>query len=483
MQRKFITNLALLQSLNWLVKPLWIFGIDRLAQIQLGNEWYGRYYVLFSFALLFNILLDFGLNNYVSARVGKDGKADEALPVLKLRLWLSGGFIVLVLILGLWQKFDPLLLGLVIANQLIAGFVLFFRSILQGLHRFKRDSLVSVTDRLVAILVLGLILFQGNLSGREGVIVFLLAQTAGYLAALVFSFFSVSDSFGKSLFVRVENSAELLKSTAWFAVLAFAMSVFTRIDAVMIRNLAPGGVAEAGVYAQSFRLLDAALIFSSLISTMLLPLFTRLIANRESTDKLVWLNVRIIFFAVLPAVATAWFFPGEILNWLYGKSYASSDQLEHAAVVFTPLISCFLPMAVIHIYGTYLTAAGNLRYLAAIAVGSVLLNIAVNAITIPSYGAEAAAWTCLATQTVFAVLCLIPASLSGAQSFQPTRLFPLAIWVLLTVGVFEFASEEIGGLTGFFAACAGFLVATIVSGIFFGEMMRLLGFQGMKWNQ
>ena len=64
MKRKFVTNLALVLFLNLLVKPFWIFGIDRTVQNVVGSEGYGFYFSLFSLSLLLNIFLDFGITNF-----------------------------------------------------------------------------------------------------------------------------------------------------------------------------------------------------------------------------------------------------------------------------------------------------------------------------------------------------------------------------------------------------------------------------------
>ena len=50
MQRKFVTNLALVLALNLLIKPFWILGIDRAVQNAVGTEQYGFYYAIFNFS-------------------------------------------------------------------------------------------------------------------------------------------------------------------------------------------------------------------------------------------------------------------------------------------------------------------------------------------------------------------------------------------------------------------------------------------------
>jgi len=71
MQRKFITNLALLIFLNLLVKPFWIFGIDRSVQNAVGAGEYGSYFALLNFTFIFNILLDLGITNFNNRNIAR----------------------------------------------------------------------------------------------------------------------------------------------------------------------------------------------------------------------------------------------------------------------------------------------------------------------------------------------------------------------------------------------------------------------------
>ena len=51
MQKKFISNLAFLVILNFLVKPIAIFGIDATVQNQVGADSYGIYFSLLNFSI------------------------------------------------------------------------------------------------------------------------------------------------------------------------------------------------------------------------------------------------------------------------------------------------------------------------------------------------------------------------------------------------------------------------------------------------
>lgn len=478
MQRKFLGNLFLLQLLNWLIKPIWIFGIERMVQVNLGDEWYGKYFVIFNFGLLFNILLDFGLNSYVSSAVAKSGSMSFVKPILRLRGGLAGIYIFMVAILGIWQGFDPWILGLVILNQFLAGGVLFLRSILQGKHLFRTDSIVSVSDRAIAIVLCAIFIFNFQFAGRDGVLYFLIAQGAGYSFALfIAAFFAFRKTNHLEPIKPVNaNISMLLKQTAWFAILALAMSVFTRIDALMIRNLSKGGYAEAGLYAQSFRLLDAALIFSSLISTMLLPVFSRLLEEKKNSDKMVWLNTRIVLFAAIPASLAAMYFGGDILKLLYRKSYGNQSEFLQAKEIFKPLMFCFIPMALIHIFGTWLTAAHKVKYLAILAFACMSVNVCLNFYWIPSLGGVGASYSCLITQSVFAFGCILIAFRLNAFKLHLARVLVILLWISLAVLVFAVANNLMAGIEGLLAACAGFILITFISGTFWLEIKKIFGF-------
>jgi O-antigen/teichoic acid export membrane protein len=196
------------------------------------------------------------------------------------------------------------------------------------------------------------------------------------------------------------------------------MSVFTRVDALMIRQYSVNGLTtylkpisegyyQAGIYAQSYRLLDAALIFSTLLSTQLLPMFTRKIANNENVKGILKIATLVVLSIGITASLVAIFGGNFILNFIYKSGYSNPAELVYATQIFGILMTSFLPMALIHVFGTFVTALGQMKWLAFMAIGCMVLNIAINFVLIPQLGALGAAWGCLATQCVFALGCIL----------------------------------------------------------------------------
>src|SRR5687767_13974850 len=66
---RFYSSLSLLVLLNAIVKPLWIFAIDRQVQNEVGVSVYGSYFSVFNLSLVLYFLLDLGLTAYFNRQL------------------------------------------------------------------------------------------------------------------------------------------------------------------------------------------------------------------------------------------------------------------------------------------------------------------------------------------------------------------------------------------------------------------------------
>lgn len=158
MLNKFLKSLSLLLLLNLLIKPFWVLYVDRWIQREVGDEAFGLFATLYSLTIIFSILLDPGLKNYFNTRLSRDhsllGKEAGRFLVLKLLLSLVffGGIWLAAWLSGNYTDY-PLLLGLLGINQILLTFLLFFRSLITGLGKYQADSFMSVTDRVLMIIM------------------------------------------------------------------------------------------------------------------------------------------------------------------------------------------------------------------------------------------------------------------------------------------------------------------------------------------
>ena len=417
MQKKFLTNLGLILFLNLMVKPFWVLGIDRSVQNAVGAEDFGFYFSILNFSFLFNILLDFGITNFNNRNIAQNtqllNKHFSSILILKIILLFI--YVIVTFLIGFIIGYDSAqfkMLGWVAFNQFLLSFVLYLRSNISGLLMFKTESVLSVLDRLLMILFCSILLW-GNVTDSEFRIEwFVYTQTAAYLlTALIALTIVINKASFKRLNWNWPFLVMILKKSFPFALLVLLMAQYNRIDTVFIERLLPGNTGEqqSGVYAQAFRLLDAANMIAFLFAVLLLPLFSRMIKLKQSVENLVKLSFSLLFTVSVIAAIGSFFFNQEMMSWLYpihsGETAMEySARIEQSATIYGLLMFGFIAVSSVYVFGTLLTANGSLKILNIIAATGVVISIVLNVTLIPKFQAIGSAYASLSAQFVTAIL-------------------------------------------------------------------------------
>lgn len=456
MQRRFLTNLTFLIFVNLLVKPFWIFGVDRTVQNIVGAEEYGIYFAIFNFSFLFHMILDFGINNFNNRAIARNEKLlPEFLPnIVAAKIGLA--FIYSFITLGIafilqFGNFQFHLLGFLLINQVLISFILYFRSNIAAMHFFRLDALLSVLDRLLMIAIIGHLLWSKWVDASFRIEWLVYGQTGAYAITALIALGVLLIKTGRiKIQIRKVTIRRILKMSFPFALLGVLMSVYNRVDAVMIeRLLGSEGATEAGIYAASFRILDALNMIGFAFAAILLPMFARMRKQKKDIQPLLLLGFRTVMVISITIVGGSFFFRHEIMDLLY------LDATNYWGNIFGLLIISFLGTATVYIYGSLLTANGNIRMLNYIAIGGVLLNIALNLVLIPSDGALGATIATLATQVLVAGVHIIATNRHFHFNLPFIVLIKLVILAGFTVAVcFIAKSSEINWKLSFLSIMA-----------------------------
>lgn len=410
MKRKFVTNLILLISLNILVKPFWIFGIDRTVQNMVGDESYGLYFALFNFSMILNILLDVGITNYNNRNIAQH---NFLLPkhlsnIVGLKLVLAVVYAIFSLLIALiigYNKIQFHLLLFLIINQFLISLTLYLRSNISALHLFRTDSLISVLDRTLMIIICSLLLFTDILQGQFNICWFVYAQTLAYVITTIITFLVVLHKSGRiKIHFNPKFFLVFLRKSYPYALLILLMSLYNRIDSVMLERILPGtiGKEQAGIYAQAFRLLDAASMIGVLFGGLLLPIFARMIKLNEPVVQMLKLSFTLLIVPAIIIAVASFLYSKEIMSLLYKSNTGQSSE------ILSILMIGFTGIASAYIFGTLLTANGNMKQLNLMAFSGVILNVALNLILIPRYQAYGSAYASMITQILTgAAQCII----------------------------------------------------------------------------
>jgi len=397
MQRKFLLNLILIIVINLMIKPLYIFGVELHVQNLLGSDSYGLYYSLFNLSFIFSIIIDPGITNYNNRHIAQNEHLLSASfsKITLTKLLLSSIYIISIVIYAIaigFNGFEWQLCGLLVLGQIFNSFTLYNRSNLAGLHLFKTDTFISILDKLIMIGLCVPILFFGIFKASFDIRTFVLLQTISFGGSAFISFYFVKKHTQFFNFnIKRSDVVEVLKNSYPYAILASLMLVYTKADTVLIKELYPNGNEQVGIYAAAYRLIDALNMIAVLFSGLLYPIFAKMIKDKLEISPLVKTAFSIL---VLPSMVLALFASmnaNSIMNFL------SDNHAQESADVFKVIIFSFVFICNGYVFGTLLTSNGNIRLLNKIAFIGVLLNIILNIIFIPQFGALASAYISIIT--------------------------------------------------------------------------------------
>lgn len=399
---------------------MWILGVDRQVQNVVGTEEYGLYFTLINFSYLFYIFLDLGITNFNNRNIAQNNQLlnKHLAGISMLKLVLGFLYAIIIFVAGVawgYEGRELYLLAWITFNLFLLSFILYIRSNLSGLLLFKTDSLLSVLDRLLMILICGFLLWSNFFEGLFTIEWFIYAQTAAYAITLFVAIIAVLNKSGK---LKVNWNLPffilIMKKSMPFALLVLIMSFYNRIDPVLLEKLLPSpmGTEQAGIYAQAFRLLDAGQNFALLFAVLLLPLFSKMLNLKESIENLAKLSFSIIISGSLVIAITSLFYAEDVMKLMYTISPNETEhhyllRISQSASILRLLMFSFVAISSNYIFGTLLTANNSLKQLNIIALGGLTISITLNLILIPQYLSVGSAYASLATQSITALLQLV----------------------------------------------------------------------------
>lgn len=409
MNREFLLNVAFLLLINLLVKPAFIFGVDLAVQNRTGPD-YGLYFALFNLTYIFQIVNDFGLQGFNNRHISRH---PHLLPkyfpnLLAIKILLSGLYLGLSLLVALSWGYGERALGLLLIlliNQVLVQLILFLRSNISGLGHYRVDSLLSSLDKFLMLGTCGALLWANPFGLRVSVETFALAQTLALVPTALIAFavlrskaprFRVRPSWADNWHTGLPTLVVLFRKSLPYALVVFLMYAYTRLDGVLLERMAGPGHAE--VYAGAYRLLDACNMFGYLFASLLLPMFARLEMQGQSPRPLLSLSAKLIWAGSVTLAATIFFAREDLVRlMLPGRaSYYRSDTLGM-------LIWAFVPVCIIHVFSTLLTAHERLSAMNRFFVVGIALDLVLNLLLIPHWQAFGAAVAAVTTQTFVAV--------------------------------------------------------------------------------
>jgi len=401
---QFFKGLSWLIALNLLVKPIWIFFIDRQIQNVVGYEEYGKYFAVLNLSYVLFFLSDAGLSNMLNQKLANNITINVK-QLLQIKFILLLCYFILFCFIGWLTHISNLsLLLYVILIQIMTSLVIFLRNIITANQLFTTDAWLSVIDKFLMTVFCGSLLYT-SLFGSISLIRFLQIQTACTGFAVVMCALVIIRK--KIITPGVnENVDAIVKQIFPFAIIILLMSVHYRFDGFLLERT--NSAFQAGIYASAYRLLDASNMIGYLCASFLLPFVARHLNDKKLIEEAT-LNTRhfLLFCAITISSFAIVFAP-----WIETVLYHSNSKYN--SLVIQLCMAAFPGYCLVHVYGAVLTASSKFKQLISILILSVILNIVLNFILIPSYGAVGCCFAALVSQ----YFCGITAYIVGTNKLK-----------------------------------------------------------------
>lgn len=393
-KERFVSTILLLIILNLAIKATFIFGIDLQVQHRVGQSSYGLYFMLLNLGYIFQIINDFGLNLLHNTDTAEHGhvRQDRWRSMLRMKIVLAIIYASVVILASffLGYLFAWSILIWIIINNILISLILLMRAGISGTANYKTEGIISVMDKALMIIICGIILIAVPSFQIEW---FVWAQTVSLLITAIIAWI-ISFRFIQTIKTSILQIdwKQIFRDASPYALTTLLMFLYTRSDTILIARLMPEGTHAVGIYAAGFRLLDAANMLAILFGPLLIPMFVRLRNDAQQTISLMRLATGMMLFMSGLISMASYFWAEEIMVMFYGT-------VDNVWIrTFQLLILCHIPIGLMFIYGSYLTAMGKMRKQNLLFACSMILNITLNLLFIPRYGITGAAAIALLTQ-------------------------------------------------------------------------------------
>lgn len=402
---KFYSSLLLLIVLNAIIKPIWIFGIDRQVQNITGISAYGTYFSLLNLSIVFGFLLDWGVTNFINRELAaKKMELQQQLSsfLLVKFLFFIPYVVIVVTVAGLSgvKRWD-ILLG-VATIQFLTFLFLFLRNVITANQWFKTDAWLSVFDKTMMIVICGAFILLPALMGRISIQKFIAAQilsTAVATLTVVIILVSRGITF-KRPGLKFFNRA-IIFSVLPFATTVFLMSMHVRLDGFLLERLHHNGAHEAGTYAAAYRLLDASNMIGYLIASFFMPFIARLWSENKPLQGTILQtrHIQLMFAIAISSIVIM------LAPWLEKILYHRTDA--YGAEILQWCLPALIGYALTQVYGTVMTATGSIVTFCYFNCMAVVINVVINFFLIPEYGAFGCCLAALCSQLFLGITTMI----------------------------------------------------------------------------
>lgn len=423
----------------------------------LGREKLGQYGAVYAYLMLWSWLSTFGLEQILAREVSKKradaghifftgSVAGAALAVMSIVVLL-----LLAPVFGYSGQLRLLLLIAAIDSQLLPPLRL-SGIVFQVDMRQWYGVGIGLTRQALWLVAIALLAF-----GHAAFFWAIVARTAcGVVETLLTLYLTLQRRFlSRPWKFSFERARTLLRYSFPIALSAVAIGIYQRIDQVMLHKMS--GDRTLGPYVVAVQMAELFSAVPVALMGSLFPALSQAAGEPEMFKHYMGISYRFLLTVVFGvcAVLTPIALPMVLL--FYGKQFESSASL--LIVLIWSEVPIFFGVAL----STGLVAANLQRYLPIATIGGAILNIGLNLIAIPRWGALGASWATVVSYTVATILMFL--IFRGTRGFVIQGLKVALAPFLVALGIVGILGILPLGIWWKFAvACVAYLAGVCLTG-------------------
>ncbi len=297
------------------------------AARKLGTSEWGVFSYILALIGVFSTISDIGINSILTREVAK--KSEDGKQYISTSFFLK-------LILSFTASISFLIFAFLTKNTSeikvllpIAAIILFLDSmrefgfaINRAFEKMETEAFAKVTSVLVLV-IFGFIFISQNHSALS----FLNAYLMGSIFGIIIMYITLRNYFSKIYQTYDKNYLLPILKEAWpIAVISGFGIIMANIDTIFLGMFR--GNSEIGIYAAAQKPVQLMYIIPGLLSTALLPIFSRMAKNNiEKTNEIINKTIKLTILISAPIVIGGIILGTPIINFLFGQQYIESAPL------------------------------------------------------------------------------------------------------------------------------------------------------------
>lgn len=364
-----------------------------------GPESFGQFTSAQVLAANFIFFADFGLDVLLTTEIARNRK--NAVQLFQQFASLKFVFSIFALIvmwsisfMGYFSQETSTLILILSFYMFFSTLTNFLSALYKGFELLEYETKVSLFINIgLLIIALPLIFFRANIIVIALAYVF--TRVLGFILSVIYAYKVLPQISFKLAF---SNFHQIKNKVIVFGLFCVFNNLFFQLDTNLLSILK--GDREAGIYQAVFKLIMLPLVVPDILSNALIPLLSRL--HGENNNQ--WVRIgsimnKILISIILPISIILFFYSEQIIFLIYG----SKDYVSAVPILKIFAITLFIRFAT-EVHAIMLTTSERQKIRLFVVMVATILNIALNYLIIPHYGAYGAAYVSLLTNS-FVGLC------------------------------------------------------------------------------